>query len=114
MRKGFLAGTCTLWTSAAIGFALWAGASGAALSQQTTTPAPGNPNPGEPAKVDAIRPTLFPRAFRLFRRPQMQVQNSVVPAQTPSAVATSKPNGAAQKSPIKPVSATSQHVPIPE
>jgi hypothetical protein len=118
MRKGFLACTCSLWTSAAIGFALWAGASGAALSQETTTPAPVNAKPGEPAKADATRPGFVQRALgRLFRRPQTQVQSSVVPAPTPSsAVGASMPKSTAteaQESPIRSVSATSEQAPIP-
>lgn len=117
MRKGLLAGTCALGTSAALGFALWVGASGAAFSQEGTMPASGNPKPGVPVKVEASRP-LFPIAYRLFRRPQMQVQNSVAPAQTPSQnVAVAKPKLPAAdtpKSPIKPVSANSASVSIPE
>ena len=81
MRKGFLAGTCALGTSAAIGFVLWVGASGAAFGQEGTTPGPGNPKAGEPARADTTRPGFFQR---LFRRPQTQVQNSVAPAQKPA------------------------------
>ena len=114
MKKVF-ACTCSPWTSLAIGLALWANAAVAAFSQATLTD---NPNPGEPVKADATRPAFWQRALgRLFQRPQTQVQISVVPAQTPSAaVAESKPKSTAtvaQESPIKSVSASAQHVPIP-
>src|SRR5437868_287023 len=110
MRKGFLACTCTLGVSAAIGFAVASGAFG----QDTTTPAQGTSKSADAARVDASRPGFFQR---LFRRPQTQVQRPIVPAQTPATAVASKsksPVAEPQKSPIRPVNATSQHVPIPE